>query len=414
MLEITDISYARNLDREDPLARFRDEFIIEGDDIIYLDGNSLGRLPRRTKERLRQVVEQEWGERLIRGWAEGWMDLSTRLGAKIARLLGAQDDEILVCDATSINLFKLAMAAINFQQGKYRILTDELNFPSDIYVLQGIVDLLGPPYELVQVSSEDSIGINPENIRSSLDDRTALLCFTHTNFKSSFILDMNEITADAHENNALILWDLSHSVGSVPVELNACNADLAVGCTYKYLNGGPGAPAFLYVRRDLQKKLHQPIKGWLGSKAPFDFNTGFEPADGIQRFQIGTPPILAMSAIESGLDLHLEAGMDLLREKSIRQTAYMIDLFDLWLVPLGFSLGSPRDPGCRGSHLAIQHPKAREITETLIHGGNGSLRVIPDFRQPDNIRLGVAPIYNSFEDLFLGMSRIRELAEKIR
>ena len=272
---------------------------------------------------------------------------------------------------------------------------------------------MGSPYELKLVSSLDGIGIDPENIQAAINENTALLSFTHTYFKSSFMQDMEKVTTLAHETNALILWDLSHSVGAVPVGLNACNVDLAVGCTYKYLNGGPGAPAFLYVRKDLQEKLHQPIKGWLGSLAPFEFSTGFEPADGIQRFQVGTPPILAMSAIEPSLDLHLEAGMDLLRDKSIRQTAYMIELFDLWLHPLGFSLGSPRDHGSRGSHLAIKHPKAGEITEFLINGDDGGVCVIPDFRQPDNIRLGIAPIYNSYEDLFLGMQRIREQAEKI-
>ncbi|MFC2116823.1 kynureninase, partial [Bacteroidota bacterium] len=355
----------------------------------------------------------EWGNSLIRGWQEGWMEMSTRIGGKIAGLVGAREDEILVCDATSINLFKLAMAALNYRKGKYRIISDELNFPSDLYVLKGIVDLLGAPYMLEQIKSGDFQSITPKSIRNAIDNKTALLSFTHTYFKSSYLQDMKAITEIAHEFDAMILWDLSHSVGSVPVELNACKVDLAVGCTYKYLNGGPGSPAFLYVRKDLQDKLNQPIQGWLGSATPFEFGTEYISADGITRFQVGTPSILSMSAIEPGLDLHLKAGMDALREKSLLQTEYLIALFDEWLAPLGFSLGSPRDPALRGSHVAIQHPVAEEITEGLIKGENGSARVIPDFRQPDNIRLGIAPIYNSFEDVFLGLYRIKELTEKI-
>ncbi len=413
MPQITDISYARQLDREDPLANYRDKFHFGEKDLVYLDGNSLGRLPIQTKERVNQVLEQEWGNRLIRGWNEGWMGMSARIGAKIAHLVGAREDEVLVCDATSINLFKLTMAALNYRKDKYRIISDELNFPSDLYVLKGIVDLLGAPYEFEEVKSNDAQGIDPESIRTALNDKTALLSFSHTSFKSSFVQDMKAITELAHEYDAMILWDLSHSVGSVPVELNACNADLAVGCTYKYLNGGPGSPAFLYVRKDLQEKLQQPVQGWLGSETPFEFGTEYKPASGITRFQVGTPPILSLSAIEPGLDLQLEAGMHALREKSLRQTEYMIALFDSWLAPLDFSLGSPRNPAFRGSHVAIQHPQAAEITEALIRGDRGGTRVIPDFRQPDNIRLGIAPIYNSFEDIFLGIQRIREITEKI-
>lgn len=413
MSAITNISYPRRLDREDPLAVFRDEFHQGDRKLIYLDGNSLGRLPNRTKTRMDKMVTEEWGEGLIRGWNEGWLELSERLGGKIARMIGAREDEVLVCDATSVNLFKLAIAALKFQGKRSVIITDELNFPSDLYVLQGIVDLLGDPYRLEVISSEDSQSIDPESIKRVLNKDTALLSFTHTYFKSSFMQDMQQVTSMAHESGALILWDLSHSVGSVPVELNACNADLAVGCTYKYLNGGPGAPAFLYVKKDLQEKLRQPIQGWFGSGEPFEFCPSYEPARGIRRFLVGTPPVLSMAAIEPAIDLHLDAGMVALREKSIRQTEYLIALFDEWLVPLDFKLASPRDPECRGSHIAIRHPKAREITEKLIRGADGKPPVIPDFRQPDNIRLGIAPIYNSYMDVYTGIRRIRELTEKI-
>jgi kynureninase len=411
--DITNISYARQLDLDDPLSGFRNEFHIADEKLIYLDGNSLGRTPLRAKTRINELMEKEWAGRLIRGWSEGWLELSRRLGGKIARLIGAREDEVLVCDATSVNLFKLAMAALNYQKGKNSIISDELNFPSDLYVLQGITDLLGDPYELKTIASEDKIGIDPESIRTAMDKNTALLSFTHTYFKSSFVQDMEMVTAMAHEFDSMILWDLSHSVGSVPVDLNACNADLAIGCTYKYLNGGPGSPAFLFVRRDLQDKLRQPIQGWLGSDRPFEFGIEYEPDRGIGRFQVGTPPIISMAAVEPGLDLLLEAGMTALREKSIMQTQFLIDLFDKWLEPLGFSLGSPRDPERRGSHVSIQHPKAMEITETLINGNLGGGSLIPDFRQPDNIRLGIAPIYNRFEEVYIGMQMIRDVTEKI-
>ena len=409
-LDLTE-QFAKDLDRQDPLKRYREEFLIAEPGTIYLDGNSLGRLPLGTSREMEKRISREWGERLIRGWNEGWMELPSRLGAGIARLIGAQSDEVLVCDATSVNLFKLVMAALKYQKGRFRIISDELNFPSDLYVLQGITDLMGPPWELQVIQSEDTISIEPEAIQKAVDRKTALLSFTHTYFKSSFIQDMDRVTRMAHEQGALVLWDLSHSVGSVPVRLNDCNADLAVGCTYKYLNGGPGSPAFLYVRKDLQEKLQQPIWGWLGSRDPFSFGTDYEPAGDMKRFMVGTPPVLSMSAVETGLNLLLNAGMDELRNKSLRQSEYMIQLFDTWLAPLGFSLGSPRDPARRGSHIAIQHPDAEKITRALIMADSTALRVIPDFRTPDNIRLGIAPIYNSFQDIFLAMQRIRVVTE---
>ncbi len=404
------LSTAEELDRQDPLASYRDQFT-KSDPCIYLDGNSLGRLPIQTRDWLDEVIDRQWGKSLIHGWNEGWMELSARLGDKIARLVGARPGEILVCDATSVNLYKLVMAALSYQTGRQRIISDELNFPSDLYVLQGIIDQLGSGYKLDLIKSRDGIRIDPDSVKSAIDEETALLTFTHTYFKSSYVQDMAGITSLAHEYGAMILWDLSHSVGSVPVDLHACNADLAIGCTYKYLNGGPGSTAFLYVRKDLQEKLQQPIWGWLGSKDPFQFGTAYEPAGDISRFLVGTPPVLSMSAIEPALDLHLEAGITALREKSIRQSGFLLELYDDWLAPLGFTLGSPREPASRGSHIALRHPEASGITRAMINPPEGKDRVIPDFRTPDNIRLGIAPVYNSYRDIFTGMKRIREIAE---
>jgi kynureninase len=385
--DLNNLPKAEQLDKEDPL----------------------GRLPRHTAKWLNEVISSQWGKSLIRGWDKGWMDLPVRLGDKIARLIGADPGEVLVCDATSVNLYKLVMAAMDHQKDRHRIISDELNFPSDLYILQGVIDQLGSGYELDLIPSKDGICIDHDSVEAAIDDNTALLTFTHTYFKSSFVQDMDGITSLAHRKGAMVLWDLSHSVGSVPVDLKACQADLAIGCTYKYLNGGPGSTAFLYVRKDLQAKLRQPIWGWLGSKYPFQFGTQYQPADGITRFLVGTPPVLSMSAIEPALDLHLEAGITALREKSVRQSAFLLELFDDWLVPLNFTLGSPREAGSRGSHIVLRHPEAEAITRALINPSGDAVRVIPDFRTPDNIRLGLAPLYNSYEDIYIGMQRIREV-----
>lgn len=402
---------AEQLDREDPLSEYRERFHAPEPELIYLDGNSLGRLPASTVDRLNEVIARQWGKSLIRGWNEGWMDLPQRLGDKIAGLIGAAPGEVLVCDATSINLYKLAMAAMAYQKGRHKILSDELNFPSDLHILQGIIDQLGAGYELELIRSKDGMSIDHDSVKDAIDEDTALLTFTHTYFKSSFLQDMAGITSLAHKKGAMVLWDLSHSVGSVPVDLKACQVDLAIGCTYKYLNGGPGSTAFLYVRKDLQAKLQQPIWGWLGSKDPFQFGTMYEPADGISRFLVGTPPILSMSAIEPAIDLHLEAGISAIRKKSIQQSEFLLEMFDNWPANLNFALGSPRLPGKRGSHMVIKHPEAASITQALIKPQANRVTVIPDFRTPDNIRLGVAPLYNSFKDIFTGMQRIREVVE---
>jgi kynureninase len=407
----TDINVARDMDKSDALSRFRDRFVIPDPDMIYLDGNSLGRLPETSVSRINHVVSNEWGDRLIRSWNEGWIEASARIGGKLAGLIGAHPDEVIIADATSINLFKLAVAALKHQSERKIIVSDDLNFPSDLYVIQGIVDMLGNHHDIRLASSMDGIITEPDDIETLLDEKSALLTLTHTCFKSAYIHDMKRLTQSAHEKGAMVLWDLSHSVGSVEIDLDECDVDLAVGCTYKYLNGGPGAPAFLFVRKDLQEKLRQPIWGWLGSDNPFAFDLDYSPAKNIQRFQAGTPPILSLLAIEPGLDLHLEAGMKNLRKKSVLMTEYLIYLFDQWLVPLGFELGSPRDPEIRGSHVSIRHPEAYRINRTMIGAEPPAIKVIPDFRTPDNLRLGIAPVYNTFEEVYLAIQRIRDIVD---
>ena len=406
-----DIGFACQLDAQDELASFRNEFVIADSHLIYLDGNSLGRLPKRTIEFMRNAVEYGWGERLIRLWNDGWIHTPTQLGAKIARLVGAQDDEVVVAEATSINLFKLAIAALRARSSRTKIVSDVFNFPSDLYILQGIIDLLGRRHRLELIPSQDTITILPDAIGAAIDSDTALVALTHVAFKSAFMYDMPAVTEVAHRSGALMLWDLSHSVGVVPVDLNGSGADLAIGCTYKYLNGGPGAPAFLYVRRDLQTELIHPIWGWFAAKNPFAFELDFVPAETISRYRVGTPPMLSLKALEPALDILLEAGIERLRAKSVCQTEYLISLAEQWLVPLGFTIGTPKRPEIRGSHVSLRHPEAYRINRALIEAEPPEVKVIPDFREPDNIRLGIAPLYNSFVDIHMAIDRMRQITE---
>lgn len=404
----TDAAYARELDAADPLAHFRERFVIDEPDLIYLDGNSLGRLPQATTDLANHLLREQWGRRLIRGWNEGWFDAPERVGAKIARLIGADPDEVLVADSTSVNLFKLAVAALRARPGRSGILTDDLNFPSDIYILQGVAELLGSRHTLEIVRAPDAIHGPVEQLSARLGPDTALLTLSHTVFKSGYVYDMAAMTHAAHAAGALTLWDLSHSVGSVPVDLRAAGADLAIGCSYKYLNGGPGAPAFLYMRRDLQEQLRNPLAGWMGQRNLFDFTLDYQPAAGLRRFLTGTPAVLSLALIEPGVDLLLEAGMPALRAKSVQQTEYLIGLWEARLAPLGFSLNTPREAAWRGSHVSLGHREGLGIDLALIHDH----AVLPDFRAPDNIRLGIAPIYTSFADIHAAVERMRIIVEQ--
>ncbi|GAC1447355.1 MAG: kynureninase [Ktedonobacteraceae bacterium] len=401
----TDAAYAIELDARDPLAHFRERFVITEPELIYMDGNSLGRLPTAALPLAQDLVQRQWGTRLIRSWNEGWFTAPERVGAQIARLIGAQPDEVIVADSTSVNLFKLAIAALRFQHGRARILTDDLNFPSDFYVLQGAVDLLDKQHKLEIIPSVDGIHGPEDELRARLDGDVALLTLSHTVFKSGYMYDMPALTAAAHAAGALTLWDLSHSVGSVPVDLNAAQVDLAIGCTYKYLNGGPGAPAFLYIRRDLQDRLSNPIAGWMGQKNLFNFESAYQPAAGLRHFLTGTPPVISLSLIEAGVNLLLEAGMDNLRAKSERQSEYLIALWSSILAPLGFTLNSPTDVRRRGSHISLGHAEGLRIDLTLLN----DMHVLPDFRAPNNIRIGLVPLYTSFYDIYTTVACLRQI-----
>jgi kynureninase len=415
-------NFAQQLDSQDPLASYRDQFVIADPDLIYLDGNSLGRMPKAAAARARQIVDEEWGGDLIRGWNKGWWEAPSRIGDKIGHLIGAAPGQVMVSDTTSINLFKLALAALTCQPQKKRIITDTLNFPSDLYILQGCVELLSPSpagrgvtgeggYEIIRIGSLDN-DLTPDlaALESAIDDDTALVTLSHVLFKSGYIHDMRRITDLAHAKGALVLWDLSHSVGAVPIALDACNVDLAIGCTYKYLNGGPGSPAFLYVNKKIQETLSSPIWGWWGQNRPFDFGLDYEPAPGVQRFLAGTQPMISLLTMEASLESILNAGMDAIRAKSMLMTDYAAFLTDTWLAPLGFSLGSPRDSAIRGSHISIRHADGYRINRALIE----EMNVVPDFREPDNLRLGFAPLYTSFTEIREGFDRIKRVMEEKR
>ena len=399
-------SFAENLDSQDPLSPFRARFVIDDPALIYLDGNSLGRLAYASLARIQPLVDQEWGRDLIRGWNQSWWEAPIRIGEKIARLVGAASGQVIACDTVSVNLFKLAAAALALRPDRTSIITDTLNFPSDLYILQGLVRLLGDRHTILRIGSLDG-DITPdlEALATAIEDTTALVTLSHVTFKSGYLYDMNAITELAHHCGALVLWDLSHSAGAVPVVLDDCNADFAIGCTYKYLNGGPGSPAFLYVRKELQEQVLSPICGWWGQNAPFAFGLDYTPAPGMRRFLTGSQPILSLLTMEAALDPLLDAGMVAVRAKSLVLSDYLIDLTDTLLSPLGFHLGSPRAAERRGSHVSLRHPEGYRINRALIE----EMKVLPDFREPDNLRLGLAPLYTSFADIWEGVDRIRRV-----
>jgi kynureninase len=397
-----DRSFAQDCDAADPLAGFRGRFAIDDPSLIYLDGNSLGMLPLATAERIAEVVRREWGTGLVRSWAQ-WIGLPGRAGDLLGScLLGAAPGQVLVCDSTTVNLYKLACAGLGARPGRSVIVTDDDNFPTDRYVLAGIAAERGA--ELRMIHTDMDSGVTAGAVRAAVDGQTALVSLSHVAYRSGALADMAQITGIVHDAGALVLWDLCHSAGSVPVGLDACGADLAVGCTYKYLNAGPGAPAFMYVSGRLHNSLRQPIQGWFGQREQFRMGPDYDPVPGIGRFLTGTPDIAGTAAVEEGARLLAEAGMDRLRDKGQRLTDYLIALADAWLVPLGCVVATPRDPARRGSHVCLRHPEAWRIGQALIDEG-----VIGDYRTPDRLRLGPTPITTRYTDIWDAMDATRRI-----
>jgi kynureninase len=375
------------LDQQDSLAAFQQEFELPAGH-IYLNGNSLGVLPRAAKARAREVVEQEWGQGLIRSWnTADWISLPRRVGDKIAGLIGADAGEVVVADSTSVNLFKLAAAAVKLRPGRSKILSEPGNFPTDLYILQGLEAFMDGGVQLNTVHRDE--------ILPAIDEDTALVVLTQVHYKSGSMFDMAAITARAHEMGALVLWDLSHSAGAVPVALNDVGADFAIGCGYKYLNGGPGAPGFLFVARRHQAQLQQPLSGWFGHASPFQMRDDYEPAPGIERTLCGTTPVIGASLLEVGVDIMASADMVLVREKSLQMGQLFIELVEQRLGDHGFGIASSKNPALRGSQVSLTHEQGFAIMQALI-----ARNIIGDFRAPDILRFGFTPLYVRFVDLW--------------
>ncbi|HUI60097.1 MAG TPA: kynureninase [Steroidobacteraceae bacterium] len=385
---------AEELDASDPLRAAAAEFVL--DDCVYLDGNSLGRMPRCVPDRLRQVADAEWGAGLVSSWLQyDWINLPARVGGRIARLVGAGADEVVVGNSTTVNLFNATACALGLTPRR-RIVTDEANFPTDLYALDGLQRLLGPGLTIERVPAGD--------VLRAIDGNTALVLLSHIDYRTATVLDMMRITAETHRAGGLVLWDLSHSAGALPVDLNGCNVDLAVGCTYKYLNGGPGAPAFTFAARRWHEKIRPVVSGWLGHKAPFAFDPVFEPAAGIRRLLSGTPEVLALSALDASLSVFERFDIQALRAKSLQLTGLFIDQLEQRCGKYGFEIVSPRDPVRRGSHVAVAHENGYAIMQALIER-----RIVGDFRAPNLMRFGFAPLYQRYRDVEVCVSALEEI-----
>jgi kynureninase len=412
MTPMTDhLSAARTLDAIDPLAAFRTRFagIDDGPSeiVAYLDGNSLGRPTRASIERINRFLVDGWGGRLIRGWDEEWMELPFTIGDALGEsVLGAAPGQTFIGDSTTVILYKLARAAVDAQTGRTEIVLDTDNFPTDRYVLDGIAKERG--LTLRWIEADTAAGITPEQVDAVVGPRTALVVLSQVAYRSGFLADVPAITRIAHASGALVLWDLCHSAGSVPVELDAWGVDLAAGCTYKYLNGGPGSPAFGYVRDGLQDRLSQPIQGWMGAADVFAMGPEYRPAPGIRRFLSGTPPIVGMLAMQDTIAMIAECGMPEVRAKSVALTEFAITLADELLGEYGVTLASPRDAERRGGHVTLNHPAMREVTATL-----WGRDVIPDYRDPDGLRIGLSPLSTSFEETYRGVAAVRDVLAEL-
>ena len=413
---------ARELDAADPIAGYRALFVpteadgTDGTDratdgspdrsaagavVSYLDGNSLGRPLLSTADTLASFVRDGWGSRLIRGWDEAWMQLPTIIGDELARAaLGAAPGQTLIGESTTVLLYKAIRAAVAARPDRTEIVVDSDNFPTDRYLVEGIAAERGLTVRWVETSTD--LGLTAELLAPALGPQTAVVVASQVAYRSGYLADVETLTGLAHAAGALVVWDLCHSVGSVPTELDAWHVDIAVGCTYKYLNGGPGSPAFLYVREELQGSLQQPIWGWLGHAEPFDMGPGYTRAPGIRSFQSGTPPIIGMLAMRDMIALIDETGIDTVRAKSVALTDFAIELADEWLAPLAVTVASPRESARRGGHVTLEHPRFREVVEALWRQG-----VLPDFRAPAGLRVGLSPLTTSFEELAIGLAAVR-------
>ncbi len=409
-MKVTDREYALELDQNDPLAGYRSKFVITDPNLCYLDGNSLGRLPHATVKAVSDFLSQEWGNEVVTGWSH-WIDEAQVAGDLLGRaVLGAGPGQVLVCDTTSVNFYQLCVAAIKARPGRKTLITDAANFPTDRYILKGIAEQFG--LKLIIIDNEDPAIAENELITAELLEKymsedVAMVTFEVIQYRSGARTDIQSVTDLARSYGALVVWDASHAAGAIEMNFDACGVDLAVGCTYKYGNSGPGSPAWLYVNKKIQKELQVPILGWFGNEDQFGMGPDFVKAEGIRGFQIASPSIIGIRGVQVAFAMIEEAGIDVIASKAAIGTQMMIDLYDEWLAPLGYTLLTSRNPKERGGHISIGHPEAARICVALRKFAN----VIPDYRTPNAIRLAIAPLPTSYVEVWDGFQRIRDLTQ---
>ena len=394
---MSEFQTAQALDKKDPLAEFRTYFVLTPNE-IYLDGNSLGKLPKAAQKAVQDTVAKQWGERLIRSWNEAWLELPSRLAEKYAKLLQVSKEEVIIGESTSVRLYQVLHALAKSDLSPKHLGTDNLNFPTDLYVMEGIAQDFSFG-EMTQIDYGQEIEADLEILKTTIKEKPGIYCLSLVSYKSSYLYPMKVLNLWAEQHRSILVWDLSHAVGAVTIDLKETATKIAVGCSYKYMNGGPGAPAFLFIQKALQRKLANPIQGWFGHKNPFAFESDYHPNQGIDRFASGTPPILSLQAMEAGVDLALKAGIKNIRKKSVLQSEFFLEGVQEKLLPLGYQLESPTDPECRGSHVTLSHPASWEICQSLLQGTSKDSKIIPDFRPPHFIRFAITPLYTRFEEL---------------
>lgn len=396
-------------DNNDDLKSFKSRFV-NNDNEIYLDGNSLGKLPVVTENDLITAVKNEWGQNLISSWNDNWLKMSEKINFKMSKLINSENDEVLVGESTSVNLYKILYCLLDSNQYKKNLVTDCLNFPSDNYIIEGLKDHTEKK-EITILNYNNNLSCNIDILKKSIQENPGIYCLSLVTYKSSFLYPIKELNEFAENNKSIIVWDCSHAIGVVNIDVKDSKTKAAIGCTYKFLNSGPGSPSFLYVSKDILNHLQNPIKGWFGHSKPFDFENKYKPADNINKFNAGTPSVLSLIPVNTGLDLVLEAGIMNIRNKSIELGEYLIKIINIELNKFDVKITSPIESKSRGSHITIQHKEAWKICKLLIEGGNNRKRIIPDFRPENNIRLGFSPLYVSFIDLYETVIAIKDILE---
>ena len=394
-------------DNNDDLKSFKSRFV-NNENEIYLDGNSLGKLPVVTENDLITAVKNEWGQNLISSWNDNWLKMSEKINFKMSKLINSDNDEVLVGESTSVNLYKILYCLLDSNQYKKNLVTDCLNFPSDNYIIEGLKDYTEKK-EITILNYNNNLSCNIDILKKSIQENPGIYCLSLVTYKSSFLYPIKELNEFAKNNKSIIVWDCSHAIGVVDIDVKDSKTKAAIGCTYKFLNSGPGSPSFLYVSKDILNHLQNPIKGWFGHSKPFDFENKYKPADNINKFNAGTPSVLSLIPVNTGLDLVLEAGITNIRNKSIELGEYLIKIINIELNKFDVKITSPIESKSRGSHITIQHNEAWKICKLLIKGDKNRKRIIPDFRPENNIRLGFSPLYVSFIDLYETVIAIKDI-----